>query len=51
MNYAPTIDKKLYLCSQNAAKTGGASAIGTSSIAFGLHRLCMQNGNLVAVAA
>ena len=29
-----------YLCTQKHAKLGGASAIGASSIAFGLHELC-----------
>jgi hypothetical protein len=33
----------LYLCSQKAAKLGGASAIGARSIAFGLHELCSHN--------
>ena len=36
-------EKKLYLCSRKAAGTGCASAIGTSSIAFGLHRPCGVN--------
>ena len=33
----------MYLCSRKAARTGCASAIGTSSIAFGLHRPCGVN--------
>ena len=33
----------MYLCSRKAARTGCASAIQASLIAFGLHRLCSGN--------
>jgi len=42
MNYASTMDKKLYLCTQKRARTGCTSAIQTSLIALGLHRPCRQ---------
>jgi hypothetical protein len=34
------LGKLLYLCSRKAARTGCASAIEASFIAFGLHRPC-----------
>ena len=42
MNYASTMDKKLYLCTQKRARTGCTSTIQTSLIALGLHRPCTQ---------
>ena len=37
---AITLRNISYLCAQKRAKLGGASTIGTSSIAFGLHEFC-----------
>ena len=40
-----SIRKSPYICTRKRARTGGASVIRASSIAFGLHRPCRQKQN------
>ena len=40
-----SLGKSPYICTRKRARTGGASVIRASSIAFGLHRPCRQKQN------